>query len=139
MLAEVRRWWLAAVAASVVTRIHESEMAKLFPTLRYQDPRMAIGWLADALGFKAHFVAQEAAHIVHAQLRLGDQLIMLEPDHAGDRYGMHSLLVLNGTISACISRSPAGSTRRVRWPAQLARRSSPCGSGKKYKKCCGLN
>ena len=72
-------------------------MAKLFPTLRYQDPRMAIGWLADAFGFTAHFVAEEVGHVVHAQLRLGDQLIMLGPDHAGDRYGMHSPLVLNGT------------------------------------------
>ena len=39
--------------------------------------------------------------VVHAQLRLGDQLVMLGPDHANDKYGMHSPLALNGT-SQCV-------------------------------------
>ena len=70
---------------------------KLFPTLRYRDPAVAVDWLCAALGFERHFVAEEAGQIVHAQLRRGDDLLFLGPDHADDKYGMHSPLVLNGT------------------------------------------
>lgn len=72
-------------------------MATVLPTLRYRDPAAAIDWLGKALGFIRHFVAQEGGEVVHAQLRLGRAMIMLGPDHADDRYGMHSPLVLNGT------------------------------------------
>ena len=72
-------------------------MSKLFPTLRYRDPRRAVSWLADAFGFSSHFVAEENGHVVHAQLRLGNDMLMLGPDHADDKYGMHSPLELNGT------------------------------------------
>ena len=58
---------------------------------------MAIDWLSKTLGFVRHFVAEERGHIVHAQMRLGDALLMLGPDHPDDRYGMHSPLALNGT------------------------------------------
>ncbi len=69
----------------------------LFSTLRYRDPRAAIDWLKAALGLEAHFVAEDGGEIVHAQLRFGDTLLFLGPDHAEDRYGMHSPLALNGT------------------------------------------
>ena len=69
----------------------------LHPTLRYRDPARAVTWLCDAFGFMTHFVAEEAGAVVHAQLRMGDQLLMLGPDHADDKYGMHSPLSLNGT------------------------------------------
>lgn len=72
-------------------------MTKLFSTLRYRDPAAAIDWLHDAFGFSSHFVAEENGQVVHAQLRIGDDLLMLGPDHPGDRYGMHSPLALNGT------------------------------------------
>ncbi len=69
----------------------------LFPNLRYRHPAAAIAWLEQALGFARHFVAEEDGHIVHAQMRLGTTLLFLGPDHADDRYGMHSPLALNGT------------------------------------------
>lgn len=72
-------------------------MTKLFPTLRYRDPAAAIGWLERALGFRQHIVAHDGDAVVHAQLRLGDDLVMLGRDHPDDRYGMHSPLALNGT------------------------------------------
>ena len=76
-------------------------MPRIVPTLRYQDPRAAVAWLCGAFGFTTHFVAEEGGVVVHAQLRLGDQLVMLGPDHANDKYGMHSPLALNGT-SQCV-------------------------------------
>lgn len=72
-------------------------MTSLISILRYRDPRMAIEWLANTLGFTRHFVAEEGGQIVHAQMRLGTALVMLGPDHQDDRYGMHSPLALNGT------------------------------------------
>ena len=68
-----------------------------FPTLRYRDPAKAIEWLCDTLGFQRHFVAEDAGNIIHAQIRRGTSLIFLGPDHADDKYGMHSPLSLNGT------------------------------------------
>lgn len=72
-------------------------MTKLIPILRYRDPLAAINWLEVALGFERHFVAEEEGQVVHAQLRLGENLIMLSPDKEDDRYEMHSPLSLNGT------------------------------------------
>jgi uncharacterized glyoxalase superfamily protein PhnB len=72
-------------------------MTRLIPTLRYCDPRAAISWLEEAFQFRRHFVAEEAGEVVHAQLRLGDDLVMLGPDHSDDKYGMHSPTKLNGT------------------------------------------
>ncbi len=72
-------------------------MTRLISILRYRDPSAAIDWLTETLGFTLHFVAEEGGRVAHAQLRLGDALLMLGPDHADDRYGMHSPLALNGT------------------------------------------
>lgn len=72
-------------------------MTRLIPTLRYCDPQAAISWLEKAFHFRRHFVAQEDGRVVHAQLRLGDDLVMLGPDHVDDKYGMHSPTNLSGT------------------------------------------
>ena len=73
--------------------------------LRYRDPAAAIAWLTAAFGMRAHFVARAGeavdAPIVHAQMKLGDAMVFLGPDHADDAYGMHSPLALNGT-NQCI-------------------------------------
>lgn len=72
-------------------------MGKLISILRYRDPSKAVEWLTTTLGFERHFVAEECGRIVHAQLRMGEALLMLGPDHLDDRYGMRSPLALNGT------------------------------------------
>ena len=79
---------------------------KMFPNLRYRDPAAAIDWLCKALGFTTHFVAEDGGQVVHAQLRRGDDLLFIGPDHPDDKYGMHSPLALNGTNQAvCIAVS----------------------------------
>lgn len=65
--------------------------------LRYRDPAAAVAWLQQAFGLKTHFVAEQDDAVVHVQMKAGGSLIFLGPDHAGDRYGMHSPLALNGT------------------------------------------
>ncbi|WP_044561067.1 VOC family protein [Azospirillum sp. B4] len=70
---------------------------KFFPLLRYEDPAAAVDWLCAAFGLSRHFVAKdERGRVTHAQLRLGEDLLMLGPDNPVDRYGMHSPRVLNG-------------------------------------------
>lgn len=76
--------------------------------LRYRDPAAAIDFLTRAFGMRAHFVARAGegadAPIVHAQMKLGDAMVYLGPDHADDPYGMHSPLALNGTAQCvCIA------------------------------------
>lgn len=69
----------------------------LFPNLRVTDPKAEIEWLVKALGFETHYVAEHEGQIVHAELRMGNQLLFLQPDRADDAYGMHSPQKLNGT------------------------------------------
>ena len=71
------------------------------PILRYRDPATAMTWLERALGLERHFVAEQDGTVVHAQMKAGASLVFLGPDHADDRYGMHSPLALNGT-SQCV-------------------------------------
>jgi uncharacterized glyoxalase superfamily protein PhnB len=71
--------------------------AKLFPTLRYQDTEQAVRWLCDTFGFQCHFIAEDGGIVVHAQLRVGDDLIFIGPDRVDDPYGLHSPKALNGT------------------------------------------
>lgn len=69
----------------------------IFPNLRVKDPGAEIAWLVDVLGFSTHYVAEHGGAIVHAELRMGDQLLFLQPDKADDAYGMRSPGALNGT------------------------------------------
>lgn len=69
----------------------------IFPNLRVRDVAREIDWLTAVLGFEKHYVAEYGGQIVHAELRMGDQLLFMQPDKADDPYGMHSPLALNGT------------------------------------------
>jgi hypothetical protein len=55
------------------------ENTRLIPVLRYRDPAAAIEWLCRALGFNQHFAAVQEGVIVHAQLRIGNELISSDP------------------------------------------------------------
>lgn len=68
----------------------------VFPNLRVTNLVEEIDWLTQVLGFETHFVAEHEGHIVHAELRFGDQLVFMQPDKADDPYGMHSPRALNG-------------------------------------------
>ena len=53
-------------------------MQTIFPILRYNDARSAIGWLCTAFGFSPVFSVPESGPLVrHAQLRLGTNIVML--------------------------------------------------------------
>jgi len=53
---------------------------KLYPTLRYDDPRAALDWLEHVIGFERVAVHEgEDGTIEHAELRWGEDLIMLGP------------------------------------------------------------
>jgi uncharacterized glyoxalase superfamily protein PhnB len=52
-------------------------MANVIPTFKYPDARAAIGFLVAAFGFTEHAVHEQDGRIVHAELRLGDDWVML--------------------------------------------------------------
>ena len=53
-------------------------MQTIFPILRYNDARAAIGWLCATFGFVELFSVPESGPCVrHAQLKLGTNIIML--------------------------------------------------------------
>ena len=53
-------------------------MQTIFPILRYNDARAAIGWLCSAFGFVQIFsVPESGPYVRHAQLKLGKNLIMV--------------------------------------------------------------
>lgn len=49
----------------------------IIPTLRYQDAPAAIDFLVEAFGFTVHARHQEGDVVEHAQLVLGDGMVML--------------------------------------------------------------
>jgi uncharacterized glyoxalase superfamily protein PhnB len=54
----------------------------IFPALRYKDAPAAIDWLERAFGFQRHFVVEDDGVVHHAQLILGDAMIMLGSEAA---------------------------------------------------------
>lgn len=74
-------------------------MQTIFPLLRYEDARAAIGWLAAAFGFVELFSVPESGPLVrHAQLRLGTNVVMLGSVRAGD--GIATPRALGGSTQA---------------------------------------
>jgi uncharacterized glyoxalase superfamily protein PhnB len=51
--------------------------SRIIPTLRYHDAHAAIDWLCSALGFTLHLLVEHDETVQHAQLRLGDDMIMV--------------------------------------------------------------
>jgi len=50
---------------------------KLYPTLRYDDPRAAQAWLQQAIGFESVSVHEGKDGVIeHAEMRWGEDLIM---------------------------------------------------------------
>ena len=77
-------------------------MGMLTSALRCRDPAAELAWLVKAFGFTEHFVARDGdGNIVHAQLKFGDSMLFLGPDHPGDAYGMRAPHALGGT-NQCI-------------------------------------
>ncbi len=56
--------------------------------MRYRDPRAAIDFLCAAFGFREHMVVEENGVIPHAQLLLGEDMIMLGQARDDD-FGQH--------------------------------------------------
>ena len=56
---------------------------KLYPTLRYDDPRAAHDWLQRALGFESVAVHEDGGTIQHAEMRWGEDMIMFGAPYEG--------------------------------------------------------
>src|SRR4051794_17307098 len=69
-----------------------SNQPTIFPALRYRDAPAAIDWLGRAFGFERHAVFEGDGVVHHAELRLGEGMIMLgsaqDPEH--NEYSGHA-------------------------------------------------
>ena len=67
-------------------------MGRIAPYLLYEDGAAAIEFLTAAFGFEEHMRMEEEGRVQHAQLRLGDDSIMLSgglPDYRNPRNADH--------------------------------------------------
>jgi len=60
-------------------------MATIIPTFRYDDARAAIAFLQEAFGFTEHAVYEEDGVVHHAELKLGEDYIMLGERRSGNQ------------------------------------------------------
>ena len=56
----------------------------IIPTLRYRDPLTTIGFLERAFGLERMSVHESGGRVVHAELRLGDGVVMIGTTGGGD-------------------------------------------------------
>jgi uncharacterized glyoxalase superfamily protein PhnB len=83
----------------------------LIPCLRYRDAPAAIEWLCSTLGFERHLVVADEAVVHHAQLALGNSMVMLgsvmdseygklmrQPDEAGGNTQSIYLVVADADV-----------------------------------------
>jgi uncharacterized glyoxalase superfamily protein PhnB len=60
-------------------------MPRIYPVLKYRDAHAAIDFLERAFGMERREVHEgEAGKVVHAELRFGDEVVMLSEAGAGD-------------------------------------------------------
>ena len=109
-----------------MTEIAKKTRATVIPVLRYRNAPAAIEWLCGAFGFEKHLVVpNEDGTIAHAQLSLGNGMIMLgsvekretefgrlmkQPDEIGGAETQSSYVVVEDA-DAVYSRVRAGGAR----------------------------
>ena len=59
----------------------------IIPCLGYKDAVTAIEWLCNAFGFEKHQVFEENGIVSHAELKLGDGMIMIGSQQYNSPYG----------------------------------------------------
>jgi uncharacterized glyoxalase superfamily protein PhnB len=59
-------------------------MQSVYPVLKYEDAHAAVEFLERAFGFERHAVHEGETDIAHAELRLGDEFVMLGSTSEGD-------------------------------------------------------
>ncbi|GLZ75478.1 hypothetical protein Afil01_02850 [Actinorhabdospora filicis] len=65
-------------------------MATICPILGYRDAETAIAWLGEAFGFIEHAVMRHDGGIAHAEMRYGDDIVMLgEREEHKETYGIY--------------------------------------------------
>lgn len=90
-------------------------MQTIFPILRYNDARAAIGWLSSAFGFVEIFsVPESGPYIRHAQLKLGRNLIMVGSVRPDDKIASPRALGASTQMLAVYVEDPDAHFARAR-------------------------
>ena len=92
----------------------------IYVSLRYRDAPAAIDFLCDAFGFERHVVHEDEGIVHHAELRLGDSMVMLasERDDAEqpNRAGLGWTYVGTENADALFERAKAAGAEVLREP-----------------------
>jgi len=89
----------------------------LFPALRYDDARAAIGWLEEALGMERDMVSEGAGGVIeHAQLTIAGATVMLGSNSPGE----DRLELPTGGASTYVALDSAGEVDELFARAQAA-------------------
>jgi uncharacterized glyoxalase superfamily protein PhnB len=90
---------------------------KLYPSLRYRDPRAALDFLERAFGFEKVEAYEADGQIVHAEMRWGDSMVMFgaqRDDVFGDHVGQGWTYVTCDDPDALYERAQAAGAQVVR-------------------------
>lgn len=96
----------------------------IFPALRYTDAKAAINWLCTAFGFERHAVYESGDAIEHAELRLGDSILMLGSKRETSGFQIRTPSEANGvttTLYVCVADADAQHDRAARAGAKIIR------------------
>jgi uncharacterized glyoxalase superfamily protein PhnB len=90
-----------------------SDYPTVFPTLRYADASAAIDFLADAFGAERHAVYSDNGRVRHAELRLGNGMVMLGEAESASGGGVY---VVVEDVDAHCERARAAGAEITRGP-----------------------
>jgi uncharacterized glyoxalase superfamily protein PhnB len=71
----------------------------IFPALRYRDPEAALSWLKQAFGAQEKAVYRDNGTVQHAELRIGEGIVMLGRHQDGGWLGGEPPRPLSSTVS----------------------------------------
>jgi uncharacterized glyoxalase superfamily protein PhnB len=106
-------------------------MTTISPTFRYDDARAAIRFLCDVFGFSEHAIHQRDGVVHHAELKLGDDYIMLGERRDGDGDGgvrdeASTIYVVDEDPDALFARAVKAGAEVVREPVDMDYGSREC-------------
>lgn len=101
---------------SSMQTITEVGQVTMYPLLRYGDPEQAFAWLARVFGLRAQTIDRDdAGAVVHAELTLGDGVVMISPESAdGPVCGRQELYIALDDVDALYERVTAAGAEIVR-------------------------
>ena len=86
---------------------------KVYPLLNYSDPGAAVEWLSRVFGFRTDFVNSHEGSVKIAQLRLGDDIVMISRGKPGVVPQQHCICIAMEDLEGCFERARAAGAEMI--------------------------